>query len=59
MRLEYLADIELVYREEPTATFEAEDERYQWLNNTFCVVEGVIANLSMQARVYDCINELL
>ena len=42
-----------------TATFEAEDERYQWLNNAFCVVEGVIAGYSMQARVYACINELM
>ena len=38
--------------------FEAEDERYTWLNTAFCVLEGVI-NGGMHARVYMCINELL
>ena len=38
--------------------FEAEDERYQWLNSTFCVLEGLIDKGIMQARVYACISEL-
>ena len=40
--------------------FEAEDERYKWLNNTVCVLEGLIRQdvQKMRARVYVCINEL-
>ena len=37
--------------------FEAEDERYRWLNNTLCVLEGII-NQKMDAKVYECIHEL-
>lgn len=40
------------------AIFEAEDERYRWLNNTFCVLEGIIEQGCMKARVYTCISEL-
>lgn len=40
--------------------FEAEDERCRWLNDTMCVVEGVIAGLgNIRFRVYACVNELL
>ena len=39
--------------------FEAEDERYRWLNNTLCVLEGFIRTEGMQARVYMCVNEML
>ena len=42
-----------------TVEFEAEDERYTWLNTTLCVLEGVIQDVGMRARVYSCINELL
>jgi len=42
-----------------TVLFDAEDERYRWLNNTLCVLEGVIQSRRVQARVYMCINELL
>jgi len=43
-----------------TVTLEAEDERYRWLNNTFCVLEGIIDPVStiVRARIYQCINEL-
>jgi len=39
--------------------FEAEDERYQWLNRALCVLEGVIdaERLAMRARVYACQHE--
>ena len=39
--------------------FEAEDQRYQWLNATLCVLEGVIdaERFSMRARVYACKHE--
>lgn len=37
--------------------FEAEDERYLWLNNTLCVLEGII-NQTMKAKVYECIHEM-
>lgn len=40
--------------------FESEDERYRWLNNTFCVLEGAIdaATFTMHARVYSCVSDL-
>lgn len=40
--------------------FEAEDERYQWLNTTLCVLEGLIdaEHLVMRARVFACQHEL-
>jgi hypothetical protein len=42
------------------ALFEAEDERYQWLNGAVCVIEGVIdaERLAMRARIYACQHEL-
>jgi hypothetical protein len=42
-------------------TFEAEDERYRWLNRSVCVLEGVIdaQTLSMRARIYACVHELV
>jgi hypothetical protein len=44
-----------------TIIFEAEDARYQWLNKTICVAEGLISaeRLSMQARVFACVHELV
>jgi hypothetical protein len=39
--------------------FEAEDQRYTWLNHSFCVLEGVIGSGGMRAQVYACINELI
>lgn len=43
------------------ALFESEDERYQWLNNSFCVLEGKISpeTLRMEARIYSCVSELI
>jgi hypothetical protein len=43
-----------------TVTLEAEDERYRWLNNTLCVLEGLIDPVAytMRASVYECIGEL-
>jgi hypothetical protein len=46
-----------------TVCFEAEDERYRWLNDSVCVLEGVISSAitgsgKMRARVYSCIHEL-
>ena len=42
-------------------TFEAEDERYRWLNRSVCVLEGVIdaQTLSIRARIYACVHELV
>ena len=40
--------------------FEADDERYKWLNDAMCVVEGVIASLgAIRFRVFECVNELI
>ncbi len=43
-----------------TMLFEAEDERYRWINNTYCVMEGII-NVTkgvVESKVWQCINEL-
>jgi hypothetical protein len=44
-----------------SALFESDDERYLWLNDSFCVLEGAIDNQrpGMRAHVYNCINELV
>jgi len=42
-----------------TVIFESEDERYRWLNNTFCVLEGVIDHGAMKANVWACISDLV
>ena len=41
--------------------FEAEAEPYRWLNETFCVLEGLIDSerLRMRARVYACRSDLV
>jgi hypothetical protein len=41
--------------------FEAEAEAYRWLNETFCVLEGLIdaERLQMRARVYACRSDLV
>lgn len=43
-----------------TVLFEAEDPRYAWLNESHCVLEGVInaERLAMEARVYRLIHEM-
>jgi Protein of unknown function (DUF3237) len=42
-------------------SFEAEDEKYRWLNEVLCVGEGRldVVPLEAQIRVYACINELV
>ena len=41
--------------------FEAEAESYRWLNETFCVLEGLIDSerMQMRARVYACRSDLV
>jgi uncharacterized protein DUF3237 len=40
--------------------FESDDERYKWLNDAMCVVEGVIAGLgAIRFRVFECVNEFI
>ncbi len=39
--------------------FEAQDERYNWLNSTLCVLEGLIEQPAMRARIYSCLHELI
>jgi len=42
-----------------TVNFEADDERYRWLNTSVCVLEGVITVAGqMHARIYSCVHEL-
>jgi len=43
-----------------TVLFEAQEERYRWLNTAVCVLEGLISpgTGSMRARVYVCVHEL-
>ena len=42
-----------------TAMLETGDERYEWLNDSICVIEGVIEGFAMRAQVFQCINELV
>ena len=42
-----------------TVIFETEDERYQWLNDSICVLEGIIEGFAMHAQVFQCLNELV
>jgi hypothetical protein len=41
--------------------FESADERYLWLNDALCVIEGVIDPQTMRIKfkVYACVNELI
>lgn len=41
--------------------FESDDERYLWLNDALCVIEGLIdAQTSrIKFKVYACVNELI
>jgi len=43
-----------------SAFFEAEDERYYWLNTALCVAEGQLnpETLRLQLRIYACISDL-
>lgn len=43
-----------------SAFFEAEDERYQWLNTALCIAEGQLnpETFRLQLRVYTCISDL-
>lgn len=40
--------------------FETDDERYKWLNNTVCVLEGTFnpKTMSMRAKIYSCVSDL-
>jgi hypothetical protein len=40
--------------------FETEDERYKWLNNTVCILEGSFDpdTMSMRAKIYACVSDL-
>jgi len=38
--------------------FEADDERYRWLNDIVCIAEGHIDDEGMQIRVYAGVHEL-
>lgn len=41
--------------------FESDDQRYLWLNDSLCVIEGVIdaQTLRIKFNVYACVNELI
>jgi hypothetical protein len=41
------------------AVFEADDERYRWLNNTPCVLDGVVdlTASTIRAQIYTCAHE--
>ena len=38
--------------------FETGYERYKWLNDKTCVLEGIVEGFAMRAQVFRCINEL-
>ena len=40
--------------------FESDDERYRWMNDALCVIEGRIASpADIRFRVYRCVDETL
>ena len=39
-----------------TTILETGDERYQWLNDSICILEGVIEGFAMRAQVFQCIK---
>ncbi len=41
--------------------FEAQDDKYRWLNDELCVIEGVIDSQTMRMKfnVFTCVNELI
>jgi hypothetical protein len=43
-----------------TIIFETDDPHYAWLNQTWCILEGIIdgVRLGMRARIYQCVHEL-
>ncbi len=56
------AENERIGRQNLVVFFEAEDERYRWLSDAVCVLEGIIDPRSMQTvvnKVYVCVNELV
>ena len=42
-----------------TVILQTGEERYQWLNDSICVLEGIIEGFAMRAKVFQCINELV
>jgi hypothetical protein len=43
-----------------TVQFHTEDEPYKWLNDTMCVLEGLISPKTdtMRAKIYSCVSNL-
>ena len=48
-------------RQALAATFETEDSRYKWLNDSFCIVEGAVdgPGLRIRGKMHLCVNELV
>ncbi|MDJ0897764.1 MAG: hypothetical protein QNJ55_03055 [Xenococcus sp. MO_188.B8] len=42
-----------------TAILQTGDERYEWVNDSICILEGVIEGFAMRAQIFQCINELV
>ena len=42
-----------------TAILQTGDERYEWVNDSICILEGVIEDFAMRAQIFQCINELV
>ena len=47
-----------VGRQNLVGWFEADHERYRWLNDVVCIAEGLIGEDEMQIRVYEGVLEL-
>jgi hypothetical protein len=41
-----------------SVTFETDDERYRWLNQGLCVLEGMMDAAGTHTHIFQCINEL-
>jgi uncharacterized protein DUF3237 len=39
------------------AIFESDDERYRWLNESFCLAEATIRGRRVEMRIYRCVSD--
>ena len=46
-----------VFRLVGSATLESDDERYAWLNQTFCVVEATVRGRHVELHAYRCSSD--
>jgi len=41
-----------------TVILQTGEEHYKWLNDSICMLEGIIEGFTMRAKVFQCINDM-